>query len=233
MKKILLISANLSLQNAIEEEARKNNLVGVSLVTTDVFDQERSWWEANAPDLLVINFPADEVKQARYIMKIKKDIPNNLPLLLLSHSMSPDLIRLTMNFLRVRVIKSPFLPFAVLTAVKNLIETYEEGKQQAHPRYLTNQIIEVVKSEDEGKIKGKMKNLSLSGAYFESRDEHAEINPGDFAKMSIMIGEPLKYYSFDIRVVWKKPVTGSDITGYGVTFVNQEDFFNSLLKNVT
>ena len=46
-----------------------------------------------------------------------------------------------------------------------------------------------------------------------------------------MLGQPAKQYVFDVRVVWVKPQPNG-ATGYGCTFVDKDEVYNNLLKNI-
>ena len=76
-----------------------------------------------------------------------------------------------------------------------------------------------------------MKNLSVTGAYFETIEEAFNIRSGDFVRLSVYVGQPVKLYVFDVRVVWaseKQP----GLKGYGCVFVDKDEVYNNLLKNM-
>lgn len=112
------------------------------------------------------------------------------------------MMQLSLHFSKVRMLKAPVEGNVLYRNVMDLTQEYEEGRKQVHPRYLTNQAIEVRSDMYEGAMKAVMKNLSVSGAYFETLEEGFKIAAGDFVRLSVQIGTPLKLYVFDVKVVW-------------------------------
>ena len=52
-----------------------------------------------------------------------------------------------------------------------------------------------------------------------------------FAKVHILLGDSKKNYIFDVRIVWSKKIVLNQ-KGYGVAFVNKDEVYNNLLRNL-
>lgn len=193
--------------------------------TTASFGQDMGWWTTSSPDCLVLCLPPDDLMQGYFLTKLRNDVPRALPLLILSQSISAAMMSLSQIFTRVRLLKAPAEGHLVVRNLVELLTHWEPGKQQAHPRYMTDQI--VVLNND---YQGRMKNLSLSGAYVESENVDLAVKSGDLIKMKIQAGNPPKDYVFDARVVWSKPLQTGTGNCFGVAFVNREEVYNQLLK---
>jgi hypothetical protein len=229
---VLIISPSSEEQEMIEEVAQHHNPGGLSVEATASFGQDSNWWIENKPDVLIVNLPEDELLQEYYFTKLHRDIPRTQSMLFLCSRISSSLMQMSLNFAKVRMIKTPVESFSLYRALIDLMRDFEPGQQQSHPRYLTDQEIEVLSDFREGKLSAKMKNLSMSGAYFEATTQSLELAPGDFIRLSVAVGQPKKQYIFDAKVVWMKPQSTSGLIGYGVTFINKEEVYNNLLKNI-
>jgi hypothetical protein len=231
LKRILIISTSYDEQSKIEEVAQYHNPGGLVLETTASFAQDITFWTTQAPDVLILHLPDDSLIQGFFFTKLRKDVPPSQPVVFLCSTISAAVMQLSQQFSKVRMLKMPADGFALYRAVNDLLQKFKEGQKQIHPRYLTEQSVEVSSDHKIGKLAGQMKNLSLSGAYFESDGVDLVLESDDLVKLSILIGEPAKQYVFDVRIVWVKPQS-SGSTGYGVTFVDKEEVYNNLLKNV-
>lgn len=231
MKRVLIISTSLEEQEKFEGVAQYHNPGAFQIETTASFGQDITYWTTQAPDVLILNMPDDALLQGYFFTKLRKDVPAHQPMIILCSAISSALMQLSMEFTKIRMLKTPVEGFALYRAVNDLVQDFKPGQRQAHPRYLTDQTIEVHSDFFDGRIKAVMKNLSLSGAYFESQDQTFELKTGDFVKLSILIGKPSKQYVFDVRVVWSK-AQDSGATGFGVTFVDKEEVYNHLLKHL-
>lgn len=231
MKRILIISTSYDEQTKIEEVAQYHNPGGLVLETTASFAQDITFWTTQAPDVLILHLPDDDLVQGYFFTKLRKDVPTTQPIVFLCSSISSPIMQLSQQYSKVRMLKTPVDGFALYRAANDLLLKFKEGQRQVHPRYLTDQLVEISSDHKPGTLRGQMKNLSLSGAYFESEGVDLVLESGDLVKMSILIGEPNKQYVFDVRIVWAKPQQ-SGATGYGVTFVDKEEVYNNLLKNV-
>lgn len=215
----------------IEEVAQHHNPGGFSIETTASFAQDPDYWKTMPPDILVINLPDDDLLQGYYFTKIRKDLQKTQSMIFLCSNISAPLMQMSTMFSKVRMIKTPVGSFSLYRALVDLVQEYQPGQRQIHPRYLTDHPIEIQSDHFVGKMKAKMKNLSLGGAYFESAEKSFEMNTGDYIKLAIFIGQPQKQYVFDVKIVWRKPQQTGD-TGYGVSFVDKEEVYNQLLKNM-
>lgn len=232
MKKVLIISTSLDEQKTIEEVAKHHNPDGLAIETTASFGQEAAWWIVNAPNVLVINIPEDDLLQGYFFTKLRKDIPTTQPLIILCSTISAPLMQLSQTFSKVRMIKTPYQGFFLYRTLIDLIKDYTPEQQQMQPRYLTNHPVEVLSDFAQGKVTADLKNLSLSGAYFESTSTEFPIKPGDFVKLSVALGQASKQYLFDAKVVWSRPQAEVGVVGYGVAFMDREEVYNNLLKNL-
>lgn len=232
MKKVLIVSPSFDEQKMIEEVAQHHNPGGLSIETTASFGQDGEWWTANMPNALIVHLPEDDLLQGYYFTKLRRDIPRTQPIIFLCSTISSALMQMSLNFGKVRMIKTPVEGFSLYRALIDLLREFEPGRNQGNPRYLTDQAVEVLSDFREGRILARMKNLSLSGAYFESAQRDFELAPGDFVKMSVNIGQPQRQYIFDAKVVWTKPQQTPGVIGYGVTFIDKEEVYNNLLKNI-
>jgi hypothetical protein len=137
-------------------------------------------------------------------------------------------------FQKTRTMKSPVTAFHLYRSVVEITTDYGDGKQQAHPRYLVDQTIYLIKAGQTTRMMAKMKNLSLSGAYLESTESPFPLTTAERIKLTIPV-EGSKEYSFDCHVVWVKKIEGSR-TGYGISFITDgiggsetlENFFKGL-----
>jgi len=232
LKKVLIISPSSDEQKMIEEVAQHHNPGGLSVETTASFGQDSDWWLVNMPDALIVCLPDDDLLQGYYFTKLRRDMPRTQPIIFLCKTISAALMQISMNFGKVRMIKTPVEEFSLYRALIDLFREFEPGQQQSHPRYLTDQSVEILSDFRDGKIVARMKNLSMSGAYFESAQRDFELVAGDFVKMSVGIGQPPKQYVFDAKVVWVKPQQTPGVVGYGITFIDKEEVYNNLLKNI-
>jgi hypothetical protein len=231
LKRVLIISTSLDEQSKIEQIAQYHNPGGFGIETTASFGQDITFWTTQAPDVLILQLPEDESLQNYYFSKLKKDVPRDLRMICLCSAISPHLMQLSLQFSKIRMIKAPVEGLALYRALMDLLQDYQEGQRQIHPRYLTDQKIEVHSDFFDGRLDAIMKNMSLSGAYFETADKTFQLATGDYVKLSVFSGQPPKQYVFDVRVVWSK-TQESGAVGYGVTFVDKEDVYNHLLKHL-
>lgn len=232
MKKVLIISTSLDEQKAIEEVARHHNPDAISIETTASFGQDGPWWIVNAPEVLVIRIPEDALLQGYFFTKLRKDIPATQPIVIMCDTISASLMQLSQTFSKLRMIKTPYQGFFLYRTLIDLMKEYGPAQTQIHPRYLTNHPVEVLSDFSDGKLTADLKNLSLSGAYLESNSTTFAMKAGDFVKISVALGKAAKMYLFDAKVVWARPQATLGVTGYGLAFMNREEVYNNLLKNL-
>lgn len=231
MKKVLIISPHTHEQELLQSAALAHRPGDFSFEATTSFAQDVNYWTIQAPDVLVINIPDDDQLQGLYFAKIRKDLLKNQAIIFLCTSISPGLMQISQIFSKVRIMKAPLEKNSLFRAVIDLTAEFEDGRRQISPRYLTEQEIEIRSDLSDGRIRGVMKNLSVTGAYFETLEDGFEIKSGDFVRISVYAGAPVKLYVFDVRIVWTKK-TESGNKCFGCTFVNKDEVYNHLLKHM-
>ncbi len=231
MKSVLVISATRDEQLKLESMARLHESQQIAVETTASFGQDVTFWTTQAPDVLILSLPEDDLMQGYFFTKLKKDVPAAQPLICICSVISSPLLRLSMQFSKVRMLKAPVEAFTLFRAAVDLLQDYKGKKAQVHPRYLTEQPIEIRSDFHASALQGQMRNLSMSGAYLESSDLKWNLKAGDFAKITVLPNAETKIYTFDVKVVWCKE-QAPNVRGYGVTFVNKEEVYNHLLKNI-
>lgn len=203
--------------------------------TTASFGQDASWWLNQMYDLVVISLPPDNELQVYYLEKLYRDVPKKQPLLFLTSNVTTPLIKLSIKFPKVRIMKEPVTPTALHGMLENIFRPEIPGKTAIHPRYPTDKDVHVTCGYGD-KILGTMKNLSLSGAYLELFMHVDEINIGETVKLEIKIGVPAELKSYQAKIIWKKDKSSDlsleTVTGLGVCFINGEEFYNDLLKDL-
>jgi hypothetical protein len=232
LKRVLIISISFDEKKQLQDLVKGNDPALFDFEVTASFGQDSGYWATRPPAVLILHLPDDDNLQSFFIEKIKKDIPKVLPLVILCPRISSSLMALSQAHSKLRFFKMPMEPAAVYRALIDLTRVYKEGERQVHPRYQTHQPVEVTSDFMEGRMPAIMKNLSMSGAYFEADSAAFEIKANDLLKISVYLAESNRQYIFDVKVVWSKPQTSGAI-GYGVTFVNKEEVYNSLLKSFT
>lgn len=231
MKKVLIISSRMQEQDLLQNVALAHRPGAFSFETTASFGQDVTYWTAQAPDVLILCLPDDDLMQGYFFTKLRKDVLKNQPIIFVSEKISAPMMQLSLHFSKVRMLKAPVEGNVLYRNVMDLTQEYEEGRKQVHPRYLTDQAVEVRSDMYEGAMKAVMKNLSVSGAYFETLEEGFKIAAGDFVRLSVQIGTPLKLYVFDVKVVWAAE-KHRQIRGYGCAFVDRDEVYNNLLKHI-
>lgn len=232
MKKVLIVSTSTAEQRSMEEVAKYHDPNSIKIETTASFGQDSAWWRESAPDLLVVRLPEEELLQEYFFAKLKKDVPRGQPILFLTQNISSSLMQLSTVFGKIRMVKLPADPFILFRAVLDAVKEYEPGRQQVHPRFMTDHAVTVESQGASNQMKATMKNLSLSGAFFEAKASSPKLQPGELIKMFIQVGVPQKQYEFKAKVVWSKPMKDPGVQGYGVTFVDRDEIYENLLKNI-
>ncbi len=231
MKRVLVISTSQDDKKQLQEVVKAHEPGAFEFEVTASFGQDAEYWKARPPAVLVIQLPDDQMLQPYFVEKIKKDIPRFLPVIILCPQISQLLMQLSFSHSKLRFYKTPVNPYAIYRALLDLTKVYKEGERQIHPRYQTEQAVEITSDFVEGRMPAIMRNLSLTGAYFETESNSLNSQPEDLVKINIYLGESEKQYIFDVKIVWlKKQENGS--LGFGVSFVNKEEVYNSLLKNL-
>ena len=96
----------------IEEVARHhsvqpNSPEAFQIETTASFGQDAFWWASQAPDLLVLSLPSEPLLQNYFFAKLRKVVPKSQSMILISAAITQDLIQISSEFARVRMLKSP------------------------------------------------------------------------------------------------------------------------------
>lgn len=228
MKSILIISTSLHEEKSLAQAAFRAAVSDVKMTSTATFGQDAAWWDQNRPDVLVINLPDEKVLQKYFFDRMRTELPKDLPLITLCSSISGEMMGLSMQFKKIRVLKAPVGADVLFRNIQELWKEYSPDQQQIHPRYLTEQEISIASDTKQGSSIGVMRNLSLSGAYIEVPDNAMSLQPEDIIRIKVMI-EVDKEYFFDARIVWFRQLPSATF-GIGVTFVDKEEVFNNLLK---
>jgi len=215
----------------IEEVMAQHQPETYQLETTGSFGQKPEWWAQNAPDALVIKLPADDFLQGFFFSKLKSDVPKAVSLLFICETVSAGLMQMTTHFQKVRIMKSPVEAFDLYRSLGDLLADYHPGKQQASPRYMTNQSIIVSSDSKKGQLEAKMGNLSISGAFFEVNQNTMGLANGDLIRIQIVI-PGLKEYVFDAKIVWVRGNQPDQPQGFGCTFVDKDEVYENLLKGI-
>ena len=166
-----------------------------------------------------------------YLKKIREDVPFDISMIFLAETISAAMMQIGQKLSKVRMIKLPVPSVDLFKMVQDISTDFGPGKYQAHPRYMTNQNAVLRSDFSVGKMDAAMKNLSLSGAYFEALSNSLGLKAGDFVKFAVSLGPSKKEYVFDAKVVWVKNLPDAGC-GFGVTFVDKEEVYNHLLKGL-
>lgn len=205
------------------------------VTTTASFGQDPSWWLNQMYDLVMIVLPPDNELQVYYLEKLYRDVPKKQPLLFLTQSVTTPLIKLSIQFPKVRIMKEPVNATALHNMLQNIFRPEIPGKTAIHPRYPTERDIWIGCGYSD-RVMGVMKNLSLSGACLDLFMMVDDINVGETIKLEVKIGVPALVKCYQAKVVWKKDKSSDlsleSITTIGICFVNGEEFYNDLLKDM-
>ena len=229
LKKVLIVSTDLHEENMLKSVPQNEVVENLQIESTGSFGQEPTWWAQHAPDILIINLPDEEPLQNYFFSKLKTNVPKNQGILILSKNVSTSLMQLSGQFQKLRILKAPISATNLYKSIIDVVTSRETGKQQIHPRYMTDQDVTVTSDLKAGKMSSKMKNLSLTGAYIESAANTIGLVIGDLVRIQIYTHNR-KEYVFDGRVVWVKAPDGANFIGFGITFVDKEEVYNNLLK---
>lgn len=230
MIKVLIVSTSFDEQQHLEEVASQHSSGRFVFETTSSFSQDPEFL-LMAIDVLALSLPPEADLQEAYFTKIKRDISADKPMLFLCEKMSPELIRMSQTWKKLRLIKTPIDPDSLFRALVDITTDYPSGQQQVHPRYLTDLNIEVISDIKSVRQKARMKNLSIGGAYFEVTDTNSGFQTGDLVRLSISLSES-RSYEFDAKIVWNRPAPENAAIGYGCTFLNKEQVYDALLSQV-
>ena len=228
---MLVISTSLDLQIEIEDLVSHHRFEKLFIQTSASFGQDRVFWETAGLQVVVLDLPDDVPMLVAFLKKMKTELPRQLPVVAVTPVVSDDFVGIGHHFDRIRVLKKPVTPLYLYRTIIDLTTDYGLGKKQVHPRYMTDQSVILACDYKNGAIRGVMKNVSLGGAYVESKDKSLELVPGDLLKMHVEVPEQ-KNYSLDVKVIWKKPVAENQSVGYGLTFITLDQAFDRLFRTI-
>ena len=231
MGKVLIISTSFEEQRKIEEVYHHHNTGQFVFETTASFGQDASWWALQAPQALILVLPDDEQLLNYYYEKLRSDVPRATKMMFLAPTISPGLMQVTSLFEKIRIIKTPVEPFFLYRTLVDLTTEYSADAQQVHPRYLTDQHIEIFSDLKVKRAEGHMKNLSIGGMYFEMPELIPSFHAGDLIRVAVDL-KGIRSYQYDAKVVWSKTLQSQSATGYGCAFLNREQVFDTLLSQV-
>lgn len=231
MGKVLIVSTSFDEQKKLEEVYHHHNTGQFTFETTASFGQDASWWALQPPTALILVLPDDEQLLNYYYEKLKNDVPRQTRLLFLAPAITPGLMQISSLFEKIRIIKTPVVPFFLYRSLVDLTTEYPEGHQQVHPRYLTDQDVEIFSDLKVKRATGHMRNLSIGGMYFELQELIPSFQIGDLIRISVDL-KGIRSYQYDAKIVWSKPLQSQGATGYGCTFLNREQVFDTLLSQV-
>lgn len=219
----------------LEEVYSHHNSGQFVFETTASFGQPAHFFFQSPPQVLILTMPEDPHLQSYYFEKLRADVPVNLRIIFLCSAMTQGLMEASTLFERVRLIKTPVTGFFLYRAVTDITTDYPPNEQQIHPRYLTDQPIRLHLISGGASVEAQMKNLSISGAYFEIEENHPSFKVEDMIRMTVELAG-IRGYQFDARIVWRKPDIkvdgGKNKMGYGCAFLNKEAVYDSLLSQV-
>lgn len=204
--------------------------------TTASFGQDLMWWTQHQLQALMIVLPDDELRE-HYFTKLKTEIPRSMRILFLCPTIGAGLMQVSRLFDRVRILKTPVHAFFLFRNLMDLIAEYPPDKSQRSPRYITDQTVFIAHEKNQRRLKAHMRNLSMSGMYFEIQEVVASLQNGDLITAEIDI-QGVRTHHFHAKIVWCKRVTEAgrpesdehDRFGYGCTFLNREQVFDTLLS---
>jgi len=223
-KSILIISIDLKEQEMLEDYSKQMSASGKfqmpTVQTTGSFGQDAAWWSKNSPDLLIVNLPEEAFLQNQFLLKLKNDVPKTIPLLLTCDVISSGIMQMTSIFSKVRIVKTPLEHESFFRGLSDLFASFQPGRQQAAPRFPTNQVATVTKDDVATKMTVVLKNMSNSGAYFETKTNELNLAIGQLVSIQIQIAG-VREYTFGAKVVWYKALENGEF-GFGVTFTDPQ-----------
>jgi len=227
--RVVLVSTSFAEQEGLEDIHGIHNSGQFTFETTASFAQDSSFWAA--VDVLILNVPDDTMIQAAFLEKLKAQVGTNVRVMILTPQINPQLIQVSHQFPKVRLIKQPVSSYMLYRSLVDLSTDYPLGQQQVHPRFMTDLEVPVVSDLKSVKLISRVKNLSVSGAYFEVNETTATLAKGDLVRLTIGFPQS-KSYELDAKVVWSKLMPEAQAIGYGCAFLNKEQVYDQLLAQV-
>lgn len=234
MKSVLVIGASTVEQGLLEQEFKLAQSKDYKVETTASFGQGIDWWAQNRKDVVILTLPDDLQLQNFFVIKLKSgDVPKDIPFIILTHHLNEEILELSSHFLSIRILKNPADGPTLFKAVNDLLTPREVGKQQSHPRFLTQEPAELFLLGSNTAINTVMRNLSKSGAYLESETNLiASLKAGESIRIKFELSHIARQYEMEARVVWIRPLTEDPKrSGIGISFISKDEWYNDLLKN--
>jgi len=232
-KKVMIVGVSFAEQQLIEEHMSSSGEFGkqkeaLEVTTSASFGQSATWWRENKPDVLILRTPSDPLLEAYFFTKIKADLPKELPILFICDSVSSSLMQLSAQLARVRILKMPLDATTIWKSIQELLIDFA-GRQNIAHRFSTDQDVEITSPLRSGTLRGRLKNLSVTGGLIEIIDNTMGLEKDDLIEVVIEI-KGVREYTFHFRVVWIRTETKTKIN-LGVSFANQGEVLDSLVKN--
>lgn len=229
MNRVLFVSPTTDEQKSIEDVARHHEKgKDLELYTTSSFGQTDDFWNEAQIDLIVVSLPEDKFLQSAFLLKIRNQYPQNKSLILISPEITEGQLNLSSIFRKLRLLKSPIDGFSLYRAILDLLTPWQEGKQQNHPRYLTDQKILISRLNDEKVVTGQLKNLSVGGAFFELADLSLGLQTADEVRIEIPVPERTQI-QFQAKIVWSREMKQGR-HGYGCLFLLDDELQNKFKR---
>lgn len=227
MTRVLIISTSTKEQYLLEDALQaRGDTSQYKIDVTASFAQSKEWWLEEGPDVLVIEFPEDDMLQGYFFNKLRKEVPETMPTIFVTPTVTAQVMALNNHLKKVRILKSPFTKEALLKTLDDISTKRTSEKEQVHPRYSTEQEVQVDGVGLTQSLRMTMKNISKGGALLECESD-PELKPGSLLKVKIGLKDVNKFYQFDVKVVWTRQEQNLLI---GVAFVGKDDVYNYLIK---
>lgn len=231
--RVVLVDTSYEHQQGLEDVNETHTSGQFTFETTASFAQDAAFWAG--VDVLVLNVPDDPMIQGAFLDKLKAQVGTKTRVIILAPQLNPALLQISHHYPKVRLMKRPVTGYALYRALIDITTEYPLGRQQVHPRFLTDLAVEVVSDLKSVQRTARVKNLSISGAYFETDEVVPGFAKGDLVRLAIELpvaGAAPKGYQFDARIVWLKALEEGRGTGYGCAFLNKEQVYDELLAQV-
>lgn len=229
MNRVLFVSPTTDEQASVEDVARHHEKgKDLEFQATSSFGQNDNFWSEAQIDLIVVSLPEDKFLQSAFLLKIRNQYPQNKSLILISHEITEGQLNLSSIFRRLRLLKAPVDGFSLYRAILDLLTPWQEGKQQSHPRYLTDQKVLISRIDDGRTVAGQLKNLSVGGAFFELSDLNLGLKVEDQIQIEIQASERTQV-QFQAKIVWSREMKKGH-QGYGCLFLLEDEIRNQLKR---
>ncbi len=219
MKKVIIVATSFDEHELLSGVAQHHSPGTYQFEVTASFGQTPEWWKDKNPDLVILSLPEEDPYLSFFMSKLKNETHRELKMLWIAKDISTDLMQLSTQFDRVRIMKRPLEDFSFYRAMVDMTADYEEGKLQTHPRYVTDLDVKVQKKLSKETFIMRMKNLSRGGTFLEAQNQSLSMNMGDVLEIDIFLESLGREYKFEGEVVWRQEPTATRSLGLGVRFV--------------